>query len=102
MAIDVDKYHENHHKFMLLLKLQNWPTRQVRVVEVMAITHFIAKAHKCIIFEFPNTRKRPLEFFLRWQRTNALKLVAGDEGFQKTIENMKTHELKRVAEEATH
>jgi hypothetical protein len=35
----------------------------------------------------------PLEFFLRWQRNNAPKLVARDEYLQKTVEEMETQDL---------
>jgi hypothetical protein len=82
--------------------LQYRPTRWVRIVEVMAITHFIAGAHMCLINEFPNTRAGPLERFLRWQRTNAPELVARDEDLQKEIEKMEHRELKRIAEEPAY
>ena len=45
----------------------------------MAIAHFIAGAHRCLINEFPNTRAGPFEQFLPWQRLNAPELVAGDD-----------------------
>ena len=99
VTIDVNQYHESHHEFLLLLKLQYRPTRWVRLVEAMAITHFIAGAHKCLINEFPYTRAGPFERFLRWQRLNAPELVARDEDLQKAIEKMETRELKRAAEE---
>ena len=102
MTIDVNQYHKSHHEFLLLLKLQYRPTRWVRIVEAMAITHFIAGAHKCLINEFPNTRAGPLERFLRWQRMNAPELVARDEDLQKAIEKMEGRELKRVAADPLH
>jgi hypothetical protein len=100
MTMDVNQYHESHHEFLLLLKLQYRPTRWLRIVEVMAITHFIAGAHKCLNNEFPNTRAGPLERILRWQRTHVPELVAQDEDLQKAIEKMETRELKRAAEDA--
>ena len=102
MTIDVNQYQESHHEFLLLLKLQYRPTRWVRIVEAMAITHFIAGAHKCLINEFPNTRAGPLERFLRWQRMNAPELVARDEDLQKAIEKMEGRELKRAAADPVH
>jgi hypothetical protein len=66
ITIDIKRYHESHHEFLLLLKLQYRPTRWVRLVEAMALTHFIAGAHKCLINEFPYTRADPFEMFLRW------------------------------------
>lgn len=65
----------------------------------MAINHFIAGAHKCLINEFPNTRAGPFERFLRWQRLNASELVARDADLQKTIEKMEMRGLKHADEE---
>ena len=64
VTIDVNEFHKSHHEFLLLLKLQYRPMRWVRVVEAMAITHFITGAHQCLINEFPNTRVGPFEQFL--------------------------------------
>ena len=61
------------------MKLQYRPTQWVQMVEAMAIAHFIAGAHRCLINEFPNTRAGPFEQFLPWQRLNAPELVAGDD-----------------------
>ena len=65
VTIDINQFSKSHHEFLLLLKLQYRPTRWVRLVEVMAITHFIVGVHKCLINEFPNTRAGPFERFLR-------------------------------------
>ena len=86
---------------MLLLKLQYRPTRWVRLVEVMTLTHFIAGAHKCLINKFPYTMAGPFERFLRWQRLNDPELVARDEDLQKAIAKAGNRELKRDAEETT-
>lgn len=66
VTIDVNQFHESHHEFLLLLELQYRPTRWMRLVEAIAITHFIAGAHKCLVNEFPYTRVGPFERFLRW------------------------------------
>lgn len=101
ITIDVNHFHESHHDFLLLLKSQYRPTRWVRLVEAMAITHFIAGAHKCLINEFPYTRAGPFERFMRWQRTHAPGLAAMDDDLQKAIGKVETKELKRDAQEAT-
>ena len=87
---------------MLLLKLQYKPTTWMRLVEAMALTHIIAGAHKYLINEFVYTRVGPFERFLRWQRTNARKLVARDKNLLKAVEKMETRELKRAAEEVAN
>lgn len=65
VTLDVNQFCESHHEFLLLFKLQFRPTKWIRLVEAMAITHFIAGAHKCLINEFPNTKAGPFEQFLR-------------------------------------
>lgn len=63
---DVNQFHESHHAFLLLLKLQYWPTRWTRMVEAMAIAQFIARAHKCFINEILYTNASHFERLLRW------------------------------------
>lgn len=102
VTIDVNQFSESHHKFLLLLKLQDRPTRWVRLVEAMSITHFITGAHKSLINEFPNTRVGPFDRFLRWQRLNAPDLVARDEDLQRTLDKLDITDAKRRAEAAGH
>lgn len=64
-AINIDRYHESRQEFLMLLKLQYRPSRWVRLVETMALTHFIEGVHTNLINEFPFTRARPFERFLK-------------------------------------
>lgn len=98
MTIEVNQFHDSHHELLLLFKLQYRLIRWVRLVEAMAISHFNAGAHKCLINEFPHTRADPFERFLRWQRTNAFVLVARDVDLQRVIKKMETMELKLSTE----
>lgn len=50
--------------------------------DAMANTHFIARAHTCLMNKFLNTIVGLLECFLHWQRLNVLDLVAQDEHLQ--------------------
>lgn len=93
---DINRYRKSHHEFLLLLKLQYMLIRWVRLVEAMALIHFIAGAHKCLINEFPYIRAGFFERFLRWQRTNAPEVVARDEDILKAMEKMEIQELKRA------
>lgn len=101
-TIDVNQFSENHHEFLFLLKLQYRPTRWVRLVKAMAITHFIAGAHRCLINEFPHTRAGPFERFLRWQRLHAPELVELDDDLRCAIEKMEIRDNKRAAEMTPH
>ena len=96
VTIDVNQFSESQHEFLLLLKLQYRPTRWVRIVEAMAITHFIAGAHRCLINEFPHTRAGPFDRFLKWQRLNAPEFVENDEDLRKAVEKMELRDNKRA------
>jgi hypothetical protein len=98
VVLNVNKFAESHYEFLLLLKLQYRPTRWVRMVEAMAITHFIAGAHRCLINEFPHTRAGPFDRFLRWQRLNAPALVAQDEDLQRAMDKLEIRDWKRTSE----
>lgn len=98
VTIDVNQYSESQHEFLLLLKLQYRPTRWVRIVEAMAITHFIAGAHKCLINKFPNTRAGPFERFLKWQRLHAPEFVEKDDDLRKAVDKMEIRDNKRAIE----
>ena len=64
-AINVNMHNESKREFLMLLKLQYRPSRWVRVVEAMAVTHFIEGVHTSLINEFPFTRAGPFERFLK-------------------------------------
>ena len=63
----------------MLLKLQYQPSWWLRVVEAMAVTHFIKGVHVSLINEFPFTRVGPFDHFLKWQRRNNPQVVAHEE-----------------------
>jgi hypothetical protein len=84
-AINVNCYHESMQDFFILLTLQYRPSRWMRLVEAMAITHFIEGIHPSLINEFPFTRVGPFERFLKWQRANNPHVVAQDEDLQRAL-----------------
>lgn len=49
VAINVNCHHESRHEFWILLKLQYRPSRWVKLVEAMAITHFIEGVYTNLI-----------------------------------------------------
>lgn len=81
-VININCHHELRIEFWMLLKLQYKPARWVRLVETMAITHFIESAHTSLINEFLFSRFGPFERFLKWQRQNNPHAVAQDEDLQ--------------------
>lgn len=79
----------------MLLKLQYGPSGWVRLVEVMAITHFIAGVHTNLINEFPFTRTGSFVRFLKWQRINHPQVVAQDEDLEQAIAQLNVREAKQ-------
>jgi hypothetical protein len=102
ITIDVNQFSESHHEFILLLKLRYRPTRWVRMVEAMVITHFIAGAHRYLINEILHTMAGPFERFLRWQRLNAPEMVESDDDLHRAIEKLEICDNKRVADLTAH
>ena len=91
-TINVNCYSESRQEFLMLLKLQYRPSRWVRLVETMAMTHFIEGVHTSLINEFPFTRAGPFERFLKWQRKNNPKAVAQDKDLRRAIIKMEVRE----------
>lgn len=97
VAINVNIHHESRSEFWLLLKLQYRPSRWVRLVEAMAITHFIEGVHTSLINEFPFTRAGPFERFLKWQRKYNPQAVIRDEDLQRAMMRMEMKENRQQA-----
>ena len=95
VAINVNIHHESRHEFWLLLKLQYRPSRWIRLVEAMALTHFIEGVHTSLINEFSFTRAGPFERFLKWQRKNNPQAVAEDEDFHRAILRLESKEAQQ-------
>lgn len=94
-AINVNMHHKSQQEFLMMLKLQYRPSRWLRVVEVMSMTHFIEGAHTSMINEFPFTRCGPFERFLKWQRKNNPQGVAQDEDLQRAIMRLEAKEARQ-------
>lgn len=94
-AINMNMHHESKQEFLIFLKSHYRPSRWVRVVEAMAIIHFIEGIHISLINEFPFTWARPFKCLLKWQRKNNPQAIAQDEHLQWVIIKMETKESKQ-------
>ena len=79
----------------MLLKLQYRPSRWIRVVEAMVLTHFIEGVHVSLINEFPFIRAGSFERFLKWQKKNNPQAVERDEDLQRAIMRLEAKESKQ-------
>lgn len=84
-AIHVNCHHKSRHEFLMLLMLQYQPSRCLRLVETMTITHFIEWIHTSFINKFPFTRVRPFERFMKWQWLNNPQAVAQAKDLQRAF-----------------
>jgi hypothetical protein len=76
----------------LNLKLQYHNTRWVRMIEVMAMTHFLYGAHAGFINELNGTKKVEIDNWLRAQRTNSALLMDND--VRRAVERMEALRLR--------
>jgi hypothetical protein len=79
VIINVNVWDSKQPKFFLNLKLEYHNTRWVRMIEVMAMNHFLYGAHAGFINELNGTKKVEIDNWLRAQRLNNSALLADNE-----------------------
>ena len=52
ICINVNQYESRHPQFLINMKMQYLPTRHLRMLEIMCVTHFIYSGSLCFINEF--------------------------------------------------
>ena len=52
ICINVNQYESRHPEFLINMKLPYLPTRHLRMLEIMCVTHFIYSGSLCFINEF--------------------------------------------------
>ena len=52
ICVNVNQYESSHPEFLINMKLRYLPTRHLRMVEIMCVTHFIYSGSLCFINEF--------------------------------------------------
>jgi hypothetical protein len=88
VVIDVNHFNIQRPEIHLLIKLQYQGARWQRVVEVMAITHFLFGPHLALVNEFTSTRYCGVTNWLKFQRTHNLKLLVRDDVVQKKSDKL--------------
>lgn len=68
--INVAAFAPHHPEMQLVLKMQCLSTRHLRLLEAMAISHFISAPHPTLINEFGHTRYPAIIRFKKWQEKN--------------------------------
>jgi hypothetical protein len=93
VIINVNHWDQKQPEFILNLKLQYHNTRWVRMIEVMAMTHFLYGAHAGFINELNGTKKVEIDNWLRAQRTNSALLV--DQDIRRAVERMEALRIRQ-------
>jgi hypothetical protein len=94
VIINVNAWDTKQPEFILNLKLQYHNTRWVRMIEVMAITHFLYGAHAGFINELNGTKKVEIDNWLKAQRTNNSALLA-DNDVRRAVDRMEALHLRQ-------
>jgi hypothetical protein len=92
VIINVNIWDLRQPEFILNLKLQYHNTRWVRMIEVMAMTHFLYGAHAGFINKLNGTKKVEIDNWLRAQRTNSALLMDND--VRRAVERMEALRLR--------
>jgi hypothetical protein len=98
VIINVNVWDSKQPEFLLNMKLQYHNTRWVRMIEVMAMTHFLYGAHAGFINELNGTKKVEIDNWLRAQRLNNSALLADNE-VRRVVERM---EALRIRQDQRH
>ena len=75
--IHVNKYDSHHPEFLVNLKLRYFPTRHIRMLKIMCMTHFIYSGLLCFINEFKG-RKKAYDNWLTDQKVRNPYLIDND------------------------
>jgi hypothetical protein len=98
VIINVNVWDSKQPEFLLNLKLQYHNTRWVRMIEVMAMSHFLYGAHAGFINELNGTEKVEIDNWLRAQWLNNSALLADNE-VRRAVERM---EALRIRQDQRH
>jgi hypothetical protein len=98
VIVNVNIWDSKQPEFLLNLKLQYHNTRWVRLIEVMAMCHFLYRAHAGFVNELNGTKKVEIDNWLRSQRTNSSTLLA-DQDVRRAVERM---EALRICQDTRH
>jgi hypothetical protein len=93
VIINVNVWDPKQPEFILNLKLQYHNTRWVRMIEVVAMTHFLYGAHAGFINGLNGTKKVKIDNWLRAQRTNNTALLADNE-IRRAVERMEALRIR--------
>ena len=88
ICINVNQYESNHLEFLLNMKLKYLPTRHLRMVEIMCVTHFIYNSSLCFINEFQGGCKKAYDKWLQDQQMRNPYLIDIDPELRREVDKL--------------
>lgn len=86
MVLNVNRYDESKPELYIWIKLQQKPTRWIRLLECMAITSFLNSPSSILSLEFSNSRQEQIDVWLNYQKNHDTYLLAHDEDVRRNLE----------------
>jgi hypothetical protein len=92
VLVNVNIWDSKQPEFLLNLKLQYHNTRWVRMIEVMAMCHFLYGAHAGFVNELNGTKKVKIDNWLCSQRTSS---SMADQDVRRAVERMEVLRIRQ-------
>ena len=93
ICINVNKYESKHPEFLINMKMRFLPTRHLRMLEIMCITHFIYSGSLCFINKFRGGRKKAYDKWLQDQQTKDPSLIDNDPELKREVDKLRRQAL---------
>ena len=93
ICINVNQYESSHPKFLINMKLRYLPTRHLRMVEIMCVTHFIYNGSLCFINKFRGGRKKASNKWLQHQQMKNLYPIDSDLELKREVDKLRRQGL---------
>ena len=93
ICINVNKYESKHPEFLINMKMRFLPTRHLRMLEIMCVTHFIYSGSLCFINEFRGGRKKAYDIWLQDQQTKDPTLIDNDPELRREVDKLRRQGL---------
>ena len=89
ICINVNKYESKHPEFLINMKMRFLPTRHLRMLEIMCVTHFIYSGSLCFINEFREGRKKAYDKWLQDRQTKDPTLIDNDLELRREVDKLR-------------
>ena len=93
ICINMNQYESRHPEFLINMKLRYLPTRHLRMLEIMRVTHFIYSGSLCFINKFQGGRKKAYDKWLQDQQLKDPYLIDNDLELRREVDKLRRQGL---------